>query len=365
MQLIRTVAAGVAVLMCGALPAHAQTKRAIVLDDQAKERFVRDPELSPDGKWVAYAVTTTDVEKDKRNSRRLDGELGRHTAGAAHVQPGERIVARSGAPTAATSPSSRRAATRDEKKKGAQVWLLNRAGGEALKLTDVKGGVDDYAWSPDGKRLALAVDDPDPNDEPEKKEGWKRKTEPPIVIDRATTSKRTPAATSVRSITHLALFDVGSRRHSSRSRVATFDDEQPSWSPDGTQIAFVSNRNADPDRTTDTEHLCRSTPRPARRRGSSRRTAGPTAGVPRGAPTASTSPTCRATSRASTPTTRTSWRSYPSAGGDARVLTAALDRRVRAPEWSADGKSILRASSRTIASTTSARFQRPAERSSR
>ena len=44
----------------------------------------------------------------------------------------------------------------------AQVWLLNRAGGEAVKLTDVKGGVSDYAWSPDSKRLVLVVNDPDP-----------------------------------------------------------------------------------------------------------------------------------------------------------------------------------------------------------
>ena len=64
------------------------------------------------------------------------------------------------------------------------MWLLNRTGGEAEKLTDIKGGVTAYAWSPDGKRLVLVVNDADPNDEPEKLEGWKRKTSPPIVIDR-------------------------------------------------------------------------------------------------------------------------------------------------------------------------------------
>jgi len=45
----------------------------------------------------------------------------------------------------------------DEKKKGAQVWLLNRAGGEALQLTDIKGGVDDYGWSPDGKFILFGI----------------------------------------------------------------------------------------------------------------------------------------------------------------------------------------------------------------
>ena len=70
------------------------------------------------------------------------------------------------------------------KKLGAQVWLLNRLGGEAQELTNVAGGVSDFSWSPDSKRLLLVVNDADPNDEPEKKEGWKRKTAPPIVIDR-------------------------------------------------------------------------------------------------------------------------------------------------------------------------------------
>src|SRR5438105_5579265 len=70
-----------------------------------------------------------------------------------------------------------------QKKQGAQVWLLNRAGGEAQELTNVKGGVSEFEWSPDSKRLVLVARDPNPDDEPEKKDGWKRKTTPPIVID--------------------------------------------------------------------------------------------------------------------------------------------------------------------------------------
>ena len=67
-----------------------------------------------------------------------------------------------------------------------QVWLLDRAGGEAQKITDLKGDVEDYVWSPDGGRMALVVKDPDPEealkektDVPEKE----KKTPKPIVIE--------------------------------------------------------------------------------------------------------------------------------------------------------------------------------------
>ncbi len=73
--------------------------------------------------------------------------------------------------------------------KAAQVWLLNRSGGEAVRLTDVKGGVTDYAWSPDSRRLALVVADPDPavpaeEDEADEAKGAAAKTPKPIVVDR-------------------------------------------------------------------------------------------------------------------------------------------------------------------------------------
>src|SRR5262249_57893000 len=49
--------------------------------------------------------------------------------------------------------------------KGNQVWLLDRSGGEAFQLTDLKGRLQSYEWSPDSKRLALVVGDPDPEAE--------------------------------------------------------------------------------------------------------------------------------------------------------------------------------------------------------
>ncbi len=122
-------------------------KRPISLDDLARIKTVGDPQRSPDGEWVAYTVSTVDVEKDKRNThvwmtRWRGGESIQLTASAdSESRP-------------RWSPDGKYLAflasrgDEGEKKKGAQVWLLNRAGGEAQKLTDIKGGVSDYEWYP-------------------------------------------------------------------------------------------------------------------------------------------------------------------------------------------------------------------------
>ena len=137
-----------------------------------------------------------------------------------------------------------------QKKQGGQVWLLNRVGGEAQELTNVKGGVSDFAWSPDAKRLVLVVKDPDPNDEPEKKDGWKRKTAPPIVIDRYHFKQdREGYLQPLHS--HLSLFDMDTRKAEALTD-GRFDEQAPAWSPDGRFVAFVSNRTPDPDRNDDT-----------------------------------------------------------------------------------------------------------------
>ena len=314
-------------------------KRPINLDDLAKLKTVGDPQVSPDGKWVGYTVGTIDVEKDKR-----DTDLW-----MASWDGADQVRLTSSADSSETmprwSPDNKYLAfltTRGDetqKKEGAQVWLLNRAGGEAQPLTAIKGGVSEFAWSPDAKRLILVVNDPNPNDEPEKKDGWKRKTAPPIVIDRYRFKEdREGYLQSLHS--HLSLFDVAMRKAEALTK-GRFDETSPTWSPDGRSIAFVSNRSDDPDRNVDTNiYVVSATsgaePRPLTN------FAGRDSGRP------SWSPDGRLIAYLQGDDTR--YEQYelnklavvPAAGGAPTVLTAALDRPVSGDvAWTSDSRSLI------------------------
>jgi dipeptidyl aminopeptidase/acylaminoacyl peptidase len=320
-----------------ALSAGQPAKRQVKIDDFARLKSVGDPQLSPDGKWVAYTVGTIDLEKDKRDTDLwMVGWDG-----------GEEIRLTSspeGESRPRWSPDNRYLAflasrgDEDQKKKGSQVWLLDRRGGEALRLTDIKGGISDFTWSPDGKRLVLVVNDPNPDDEPEQKEGWKRKTKPPILIDRYHfKADRDGYLGGLRE--HLWVFDLETRKGEAITS-GLYNERSPVWSPDGKRIAFVSNRAPDPDRSGDTNIYVVEA-----RAGAEVLPVTTFAGPDEGRPAWSPDGQWIAYLQGDEPR----FHAYnlnklavsPAAGGPARVLTPSLDRAVENPLWSADGRSLF------------------------
>ncbi|MFC0517418.1 prolyl oligopeptidase family serine peptidase [Mucilaginibacter angelicae] len=218
----------------------AQQKKPLKPADVYRIPAVSDPQLSPDGKWVAYSVSEVDTAKDRRVShlwmQSFDGkesiELthGDEAASSPRWSPDGKYL---------SFLSSR------DSKTGSQVWLIDRRGGEGVKLTNIKGDLSDYAWSPDGKRLVMVIGDP------ENKGKEEPKTPKPIVIDRYR-FKQDIVGYLQHLHSHLYLIDVATKKLDTLTR-GDKDESSPVWSPDSKTIAFVSNRSADPDKNQNTD----------------------------------------------------------------------------------------------------------------
>jgi dipeptidyl aminopeptidase/acylaminoacyl peptidase len=132
-----------------ALSASAQdsAKHAITFDDLIKMHRVIEPQISPDGKWVAFTVTTPDMDANRNASNIWMVP----TAGGAAIQ-----LTQSGQDSSPVwSPDGKTLAFLSSRGGDSQVYLLSMEGGEAQKLTKLSTGADNPKWSPDGKTIAF------------------------------------------------------------------------------------------------------------------------------------------------------------------------------------------------------------------
>ncbi|MDE3253256.1 MAG: S9 family peptidase [Bacteroidota bacterium] len=227
------------VFLAGSLSAQTTAKRKLMPADIYRLQTLGDPQVAPDGQWVAYTLTSVDSALNKRNTDiwmvSWDG-----------TQSIQMTSSPDGESQPRWSPDGKYlsfVAARDGDKYS-QIWLLNRKGGEGIQLTKLKDNLVDYDWSPDGKKILLTLKTP--------KDTSKPKTPKPIVINRYQFKRDVEGYITEKPAIHLYVLDVATKKIDTLT-TGDYQETSAAWSPDGKQIAFVSNHTEDPDRNINSD----------------------------------------------------------------------------------------------------------------
>jgi dipeptidyl aminopeptidase/acylaminoacyl peptidase len=220
--------------------AAAQSRRALAPEDVYRLKVVSDPQLSPDGQWVAYVVTSIDDAKNKRvaniwmvpadGSRDArpfiddvparsprwssDGKwLAFLSNGQAREKPREAFAEKSPAPEAAARN---------------QVWLVARDGSNRRVITHFANGVSRFSWSPDGAQLAVVT---------------RLASKSSDVRHYASMMyKRDEGGWSDGSHNHIWVVNINDGDARQLTNGADSDDSDPQWSPNGQWISYLSSQ---------------------------------------------------------------------------------------------------------------------------
>jgi dipeptidyl aminopeptidase/acylaminoacyl peptidase len=220
---VRTATRGL-ILFALVLLAWPATAAKVTVDDLMGLRSLSQVRISPDGKRVAYVISTPSFEK-------ADHEAVLYVVPSSGDTPvrlteGTRIFNKPlPAPALRWSPDGSLLSFIGFVNDTPQVMAISPDGGEAYPLTSVEGGITTYEWSPDGKRIAYQAPDPIPAEELQRK---KDKTYV-IEVDR---NKRPP---------RLWVVDVPDGTPKALSPLDQWVVDF-SWAPDGKEILYSSAR---------------------------------------------------------------------------------------------------------------------------
>ncbi|HUX86549.1 MAG TPA: S9 family peptidase [Chloroflexota bacterium] len=214
-------------------------RRPLALTDLLAFQNVSDPQLSPDGRWIAFVVETLDGEANEACSRLW--LVGTNPGSVPRMLTrGEKVDSQP-----RWSPDGQLLAFVSNRIGARQIWLLPLAGGEPWRLTDHPTGVQDPVWSSDGSRLAFVA------------KGAARRGEP-VPAEERDDRRRTVRIVDYRHKLDGQGFFGALRNHlwtipaaggpATQLTDGPFDDAEPAWSPDDRAIIFSSDRAADRDR---------------------------------------------------------------------------------------------------------------------
>jgi len=128
-----------------------QPARPFTVDDLLKIRRVSDPQLSPDGRWIAYTIADTDKAANKRITQiyliSTDGG-----------EPRALTSEKQSSVSPRWSPDGKRLAFVSARDGESQIWTIDlpeAKPGSLKKISNISTGADAPVWSPDGKWIAF------------------------------------------------------------------------------------------------------------------------------------------------------------------------------------------------------------------
>ena len=238
-----TSARRIAVLLCSVLLScwfvlAQESPKGWTPEVMIKIKRVGGTAISPDGKWIAYTVSTPLMDGDKSEFLTHIWLVSDDGKSNTQYTYGDMSCT-----SPAFSPDGKSIAflsLRGTSGKN-QVWRLRMTGGEAEEITNAKSGVNSFQWSPDSRKIAYTMNDLET--EPEEKA---KKEKRDMVVEDANLK-----------FAHLYTVAVEKDPKGKRAarqltagglHVTSFD-----WSPDGSTIVFAHQQTPSVDvwQTTD------------------------------------------------------------------------------------------------------------------